>query len=145
MRLIPVKSLNSVSVKLSPKGFTLVELILTVAILAFAISGMLLLFTNCICLNEANRNLGIATSHAEFVMEDIRNSQFSTLKADINNGNWNWDTTAINAAGLTALNIESIATLATGTEPLDITVTVTWQDRTQRNRSLVLETLLGGS
>jgi len=132
-------------VKLSLKGFTLVELILTVAILAFAISGILLLFINCAFINEANRNLSIATSHAQFVMEDIRSSQFGTLKADINNGSWNWDTTAINSAGLTALNIESIATQAAGTEPLDITVTVAWQDRAQRNRSLVLETLLGGS
>jgi prepilin-type N-terminal cleavage/methylation domain-containing protein len=126
------------------KGMTLPELLLAASILAFAIAGILLLFVNCSLLNESNRNLTIAASHAQFVMEDIKNSNFATLQADIDAGNWNWTADIISAQNLTPLDNESIATQATGAGVLDITVTVLWQDRNQRNRQFILETALGG-
>ncbi|MBN2830874.1 MAG: type II secretion system protein [Candidatus Omnitrophica bacterium] len=66
--------------QLKKKGFTLPELLLAVAILAFAISGMLYLFVNCSFLNNSNRNLSIATSHGQFVMEGIKNAGFLHCK-----------------------------------------------------------------
>ncbi|MCX5706280.1 MAG: type II secretion system protein [Candidatus Omnitrophica bacterium] len=131
---------------LSNKGFALPELLLAVAILAFALSGLLLLFINCAFLNEANRNLSIASSHTQFVMEDIREAAstgFSSLKANINAGNWDWNSTAINTHGLTALTNEAIDAQASGTEPLDVIVTVTWKDRSGKDRSIAIETLIG--
>jgi len=130
---------------MSSKGFALPELLISVVItLCFAILGLTLFYVNGQLINEANRNLSVAVSHAQFAMEDIKNSNFATLKTDIANGNWNWNSTVINAAGLTALKNETIHTSSTGTNPLDITVTVSWQDRTLQNRTFVLETLIGG-
>ncbi|OQB12858.1 MAG: hypothetical protein BWY16_00355 [Candidatus Omnitrophica bacterium ADurb.Bin205] len=124
------------------RGFTLSELLLAVAILAFAMSGMLYLFVNCSFLGNANRNLSLAVSHGQFVMEDIKAAEFSGLQESINAGVWNWDAATISAKGLTALNNESIITASTGVEPLHIVVTVLWKDRGSIDRSFVLETLI---
>jgi len=129
---------------LSNKGFTLAELLLAAAILVFAISGLALLFIKVSLLNDANRNLSIVTSHSQFVMEKIKNANFSGLSTDITNGVWNYNAAAITAAGLTALNSETITTVASGTSLLDVTITVGWKDRTSKNRSFVLETLITG-
>lgn len=126
------------------RAVTLSELLLATAILAFVLSGVLLLFTRCILLNNENRNLATATSHAEYVLEDIRQKAFSTVQASISNGIWNWNTTQISSQGLTALsNDEAIKTeVVSGPNPLQVKVTVTWTDRSQRARSTFLETLI---
>ena len=126
------------------KGFTLSELLLSAAILSFAITGLASLFINVEMLNNANMNLSIAATHSQFVMERIKNANFSSLNTDIAGGAWNYNIAAINAAGMTALDSESIATTASGTNPLDVTVTVSWKDRNLKNRSFVLEALITG-
>ena len=122
------------------KAVTLSELLLATAILAFVLSGLLLLFTRCILLNDENRNLAAATSHAEYVLEDIRQKVFSTVQAGISNGSWDWNTSQISSQGLTALSNEAVDTQASGSNPLQVTVTVTWTDRSQRPRSASLQT-----
>jgi len=129
---------------LSNKGFTLPELLLAAAILLFVINSLLLLFINIGLLNETNRNLSIATSHAQFVMEGVKNADFSTLGAVIAGGSYNYNTTSIRSAGLVALRNENIITQAVGANPLDVTVTVNWQNRSLKNQSFVLETLISG-
>ena len=126
------------------RGFTFPELLLSTAILAYALSGILALFFYCFFTNEMNRNLSTATSHAEYVMESIRNTTFGNISTNINSGTWDLNTAAVTSAGLSALNSESIDTQVSGANPLDVTVTVSWQDRRQRNRTKVLETLIGG-
>lgn len=113
-------------------------------IMAVAFIMILMIYANCCSLEEAGRNLIVATTHADFVMEDIRNTNFSSISTNINNGNWNWNSANITAASLTPLNNESITTQASGTNPLDVTVTVAWRDSQQRNRTKVLETLISG-
>ena len=130
--------------KRNNKSFTLPELLIAAIIMAVVFIMMLTVYANCCSLEEASRNLIVATSHADFVMEDIRNTSFSNLSTDITSGNWNWNSTNITAAQLTPLNNESIATQASGTNPLDITVTVTWRDSQQKNRTKVLETYISG-
>ena len=129
---------------------------LAVAILAFVLTGMLLLFINCIIINSTSRYLTIATSHAEFVMEDIRNStttsaNFNSTRDDIinnNPNNWDWDTATINNKGLVALsgeNIDTSGTVINSTllgDLLKITVTVNWQDRAAVERNTTLETFI---
>jgi hypothetical protein len=127
------------------RGLTLSELLLAAAILAFVLTGLLALFINCIFINEANRNLSSATGHAQFVMEEIKNTDFNSIESKINNGDWDWtDSQTIESKGLAPLNNESIDTQEVGgdTELLDVRVTVNWQDRRRRNRSLTLETLI---
>lgn len=63
------------------KGFTLSELMITALILAFALTSILLLFMNCIVLNESNRNFTIAYSAIQTKMEELKNSGFDNLPA----------------------------------------------------------------
>jgi hypothetical protein len=143
--------------RLSKQGFTLAELLLAAAISTFALSGILFLFINCYFLNEANRNLSIAMSHAQYIMEDIKNeTTLQNIRDRITNGDWNLDATEINAEGLQAMRGESITTCCCSaacqeaspclvscpaTDPLGIYLRVSWQDRNQRARSTELRTL----
>lgn len=139
-----IKSMNLIRIpsqRLSKKGMSLVELMFAAGILAFALCGIVSLFVNCSKLNEANRNLSIAASHAQFIMETIKYTPFANIKTNIDDEVWNWTTTQINANGLIALRSEAIETSAIGTRPLQVTVTSTWQDRTGRNRTFFITTL----
>lgn len=118
------------------KGITLVEALLAVAILAFAIAGLLLLFINCMFLNDANRNLTIACAHAQFAMEEIKSADFASISSQT------WNSVTIASKGLTLLNNESIIIVVIGPEPLDVRVTVNWKDRGVRDRTTSLETLI---
>jgi prepilin-type N-terminal cleavage/methylation domain-containing protein len=122
--------------KSSNKGFTLAELLLAAAILALALTSILTLFINCLFLNTSNNNLSIATSHGQYTLESVKNTNFTSIQSQT------WDQTAISAKGLTPLDSESIVIGVTGTDVLDVVVTVNWKDRGIRNRSLTLETLI---
>jgi hypothetical protein len=127
------------------KAVTLTELLLAAAILAFVICGLILLFVNCSFLNEANRNLTVAMSHAQYIMEEIRNTTFGQIEQNIDNDNWDLDEDAISSApySLSALNNEFVDTGVTQSgDPLGVSVSVSWNDRRQRPRSVVLNTLL---
>ena len=128
----------------SSRAFTLPELLLTAAILSYSLSVILATFTNCVALNEASRNLTTANCHAQFILEDIRNTAFNSIAANITSGNWTWNTATVTGNGLTALKGESITTTSTGANPLDITVTVNWNDLNSRSRSRVLRTYISG-
>ena len=125
-------------------GFTLPELLLTAAILAYCVSIVLMCFINTSALNQQSRNLTTATTHAEFVMENIKNAAFSGIAASITAGTWTWNTATVTANGLTALNSESIVTTSSGANPLDVSVTVTWNDLQGRVRTKVLRSLFTG-
>ena len=77
------------------RGFTLVELMLTMAIAVIAISSSLAVYVNCMFLNESNKNLVIAVSDAQYILEEIKGlpdpyndvatyspSQFSNLNGE---------------------------------------------------------------
>jgi prepilin-type N-terminal cleavage/methylation domain-containing protein len=143
--------------KLSIKGFTLMELLIVAAIFAFVTSGILSMFIGAAFLDQANRNKGIATIHAESVMEDImeymKSGDISPLQTAITSGAWNWNSAAICAklgcssscAYPCVLNSESITTtwVNDSLDPLHVKVMVSWKDRAQANtRALALETLI---
>jgi len=129
----------------SVKGFTLPELLLASAILAFALSSILLAFISCFFLNEMNRNLSLATTHGEFVLEEIKNTNFNTVKGCVGISStacWDWNSAYIESRGLEALPNEAITTTVSGTTLLDIVVTMDWKDRGLRDRNVTLETLI---
>ncbi len=110
------------------KSLTLIEVLIAAAILTMVLVGTILAFTRCIMLNEHNRNLTIATMHAQYVMEDIKNTNFNLILDSINNGDWNWGDAEIGAVGLSPLSNEIITITVSGTDLLDITINVSWKD-----------------
>lgn len=127
------------------KGFTLVELLLATAILALVLTGILALFINCVFLNEANRNLAIATSHAQYIMEEIRDTDFDSIDSAITGETWDLSENEIKSPpyNLTALIDEQIDTNITQSgNPLGVSVRVSWTDRGQRARVTELRTYM---
>lgn len=117
-------------------GFTLIELLLASLIMAFVFIALLSVFLTCILLNESNRNLNVAITHAEHALEDIKNSDYYTVQSTV------WNAATIAAKGLTALRNETInITVVTGTQIKNIRVVVNWNDRA-RPRSVTLQTLI---
>jgi competence protein ComGC len=137
------------------KGFTLSELLLGAVILVFVLCVFLVEFITCIILNEANRNLTLAITHAQFIMEEIKKEDaLQDIKDKINTGYWNWDTDGEFANNdLLRLPEETITvccydstnnscyTSCPDQDPLDIRIRVDWKDRGRRQRSVYLETL----
>ncbi len=111
-------------------GFTLAEVILAAAILVFALAGLLALFISCMLLNESSRNRATAIAHAQYVMEEIKNTNFANIETNINAGNWNWDETEIENESLPVLKSELITTTVPASgDPVEVLVEVEWQDR----------------
>jgi len=115
---------------LSLTGFTLAEVILAAAILVFALTGLLALFISCMLLNESSRNRATAIAQAQYVMEEIKNTNFDNIETNINAGNWNWDETEIENESLPVLKSELITTTVPASgDPAEVLVEVEWQDR----------------
>ena len=115
---------------LSLTGFTLAEGILAAAILVFALTGLLALFISCMLLNESSRNRATAIAQAQYVMEEIKNTNFDNIETNINAGNWNWDETEIENESLPVLKSELITTTVPASgDPAEVLVEVEWQDR----------------
>ncbi|MEI8349477.1 MAG: hypothetical protein WCI77_04945 [Candidatus Omnitrophota bacterium] len=130
------------------KGVTLSEILVAALILVSFLSALLISFIACFLLNEANRNQMIAISHAQYIMEEIKNqastsSGFDQLTSSYVNTTWDWlSPETINTKGLVALKDESINTNVTGTTLRNMAVTVTWHDRSDRDRSVAIETTI---
>jgi prepilin-type N-terminal cleavage/methylation domain-containing protein len=75
--------LRKKSVKhLSKLGFTLAEVLLAVAILAFALCGILATYLACFNLTITSKNVNLATSAAQGMIEEIRNTPFPQMVDD---------------------------------------------------------------
>jgi hypothetical protein len=141
------------------KSFSLIELMLATAFLTFVFGTLIVSFVACFLLNEANRNLSIATTHAQYILEEIKDAAsavtgFNNLIAN-GTSQWNWSYTGtdFSSRSLSVLSNETTTVTlcdagSTGciaptssTELLDITVTVNWHDRA-RARTMSLETLV---
>jgi Tfp pilus assembly protein PilV len=121
------------------KGFTLAEVLISALILGFALGSSLLVYSKCSHVVDSGSNTSLALDHASAVIEEIRvyNDPSAVVAED-------WTTWAQNNV-YDSLEGEAITvTYPSGTSatPLEIFVTVQWEDASGRQRDVQLITLL---
>lgn len=70
---------------LNKRGFTLLELVVVVAILSVTVLGLLASYIYCILLNEYNSSLVIAAGDAQKVLEEMKNLAYGSLQDYVDN------------------------------------------------------------
>jgi len=89
--------------KKNKKGLTLVEILFATFILVVGICASLLYFTKAILVTKTARDITTATTHAEYILEEMKTK---TTIAEIKNEDWQtWAT----AQGLNTLTSETVA------------------------------------
>ncbi len=116
-------------------GFSLIELMVAVAILALAIFGIFHAYSTGFMGMADARDRTVATNYAREAMEDIKNMDFDSLEII--------DETSFTIPAPTKFgrivivdDYDSIADLKT------ITTTVSWEDRNGDTKEVILETLI---
>jgi len=115
-------------------GFTLLELMLAMAILIVAILGLLAVLIHSILMNESNNNLVTAVNDAQYVLEQIKALAYVDID-DYSPPNF----TISNENIAPNVTIQDIDTMRK-----NITVNITWTER-QRSRSVQLSTRIAST
>ncbi len=63
----------------STRGFSLIETILAIAILAFAVCAVLQTYVTCFALSSISESVNIATNASQGLLEEMRSSNFNQL------------------------------------------------------------------
>lgn len=109
------------------RGFTLIELMITVGIIVFAVAGLFSSFVHAVLLNESTDNLVKAANDAQYVLEQMKGVAYGSLGAYV-------------PPSLNSLPGESIAVQQNPQSRIsEVTVNVSWTER-NRNRSFALST-----
>lgn len=113
---------------LLPKGFTLVEIVLTVGILAVSVVGLVQLFTHFSFLTDLSRNLSVVIIEGQDKMEEIRNHNYSSIVADYSSGGTPGNMFSLtNPTGQGVIYIDS-----SNANLLKIEIMVSWRNRKGR-------------
>jgi len=104
-------------------AMTLVEVLVAMFILTIGIFGSLMFFTTASESVKVAGDMTVATSHAEYVLEEMQ--VMSTL-GNILSTDW---TTWAGSEGLDTLDSESVTVVFANSlnDPLDVTVSVAWE------------------
>ena len=107
------------------KGFTLVELLLAVFILAFTLAGLIQVFLRCSILNEIALNKTAVMVDLQGVMEEIRDHDYGSIVTDYASGG-----TEGNTFDLSLLTGKGVIYIdATNTELLEIKIVASWESQ----------------
>jgi prepilin-type N-terminal cleavage/methylation domain-containing protein len=99
------------------RAFSLIELMVAVAILAVALTGALLTYVNCMLLNESSRNMVIAACDAQHVLEELRALNYGSISG-------------YTAPVFSNLNNETVTLTSTvGSSVATVNVDISWQER----------------
>jgi prepilin-type N-terminal cleavage/methylation domain-containing protein len=104
-------------------GFTLLELMIAVGVIVIALSGLLAVFSHLMSINENAKNLTLAVTACQDKLEQMRNSNFSTLYSTYNAAHFDPN-------GFRAADAEGAISI-TNTDPalLEVHVSVSWRTR----------------
>ena len=111
------------SFKNGSSGFTLVEILVSTAILAIAVTGILISFLKSMELAEVSRNSSLAIQAARGRMEQMRSTNFTDIKAT-------YDQVTFGITDLAGIGVSYVD----NTDPqfLKLTVTACWSQRSGR-------------
>lgn len=124
-------------------GFSLVELMISAAILVVAILPVFMLFYYYLVAMEVSRNTTIAVSDAAFIIESIRGTDPFTLNNVVSaypNG-----ADVAGSIGPQKLKDETVRVFYQNpsADPLVVTVRVDWKDEVRiRNRTISIDTMV---
>jgi Tfp pilus assembly protein PilV len=109
---------SSVRQKGSNAGFTLMELMITAAILIIAITGLLAAFISAAMLSQANHNKVIAVNDAQYVLEKLRDMTYNDLSSHTETDftNLNLDNELMNVVVSEASGVKTLIVNVTWTE-----------------------------
>jgi len=113
-------------------GFTLIETVIAIAIFAVIITSSLYAFNRCMSMLKSAKDMNIATSDIRSVCEQLRREVDLT------------GTIVSRSYALTNINLTEQVTIAADTTqiPIPVTATITWQEESQRPRSISVDMLL---
>ena len=110
------------------KGFTLVEVLVTTAIISTVTIMLLRLFVYCSSLAEMAGNMTAAMTKAEDKMEEIKNYTYSSIAADYASGGAVGNTFNLSSpTGKGVIYIDS-----SNANLLEITIDVSWRNKDSR-------------
>lgn len=131
-------------IKNNKSGITLVEILIATTIIVFVTMAIIQFYLSGLSLSEINKEETIAMAHLINMMEAIKCTPFSNIVVDFPNGVS--DGTASNdyatLVGGYVLTDEHIVVsyVNPSSDPLEIIVSVSWQDRRGANRTKYLVT-----
>ncbi len=120
----------------SHRGFTLVEVMISVGVLAFVIVGLLQLFVYCATLADAAGNTTLAVNEAQTKMEEIRNHNFDSIAADYASGGTPGNTFTLSSPSGTGTI--TVSQVGGSSQLLQIQIGVNWQNKDGRSASTTL-------
>ena len=131
------------------RGFTLVEITISMGIFAVAIIGVLLMLVAAQAMEQEAKNMTQAVQDARTILERIRldvevNANMTTFADAYPASTYEGWVTNQQAAETEFVNLQDEVVDVTfanpGADPLDVTVEVGWTDRGGRQRSTTLQT-----
>jgi len=109
-------------------GFTLGELMISVGILAFVLTGMLQLFIYCSVLTEKAANRTMALNEVQSKLEEMRETNFSSIATNYGPGG-----TPGNTFNLTQVNGKAVIYIdSSNVDLLLVKIAPSWQTRNNR-------------
>lgn len=121
------------------KAFTFIELMIGITIIGIALLSLLMGYMACLNINEITRNIIIASEDCRRVIEEMKSLSVSSV-SDITGRNWtSW--AASNGCNSLSSELVTVAYVDSNDNPLDVTVTVSWQQK-GRAQNLSMGTLI---
>lgn len=120
------------------EGFTLLELMVAMAIFVSVVTGLFVTFTACVFLNRSNSNLIIAANDAQYLLEEVKGFSYSDVTSAYLSSNYDCSSPE-EFCNLDNSNNENFTFSVTGSDIKEVIVIVSWTER-QGARSFTLST-----
>ncbi len=118
-------------------GLTLVEALVAIAILAFAVTGIIQFYLSSVAVSEINQEETMALSHLVNMAEAVKCTPFSNITSDfpdgVADGTGNSYAGIVGGYGLTEECIV-VSYDDPDSDPLEIIISASWQDKRGRSR-----------